>query len=317
MFGRIKRGDNFFAPGQEDRLEPGDLATVVGPASVLNTVVSTLGEESIEHIERESGALSMRRLFVSSSKVVGLPIGALDLHGKFGAVVTRVRRGDADMPISGKTILRLGDRVRVVAPHAKMKDVAHYFGDSYRAASEIDILTFSLGLTLGLLAGLLPLPVPGEAEVHLGAAGGPLVVGLILGALTRTNGMVWSIPYGANLTLRQLGLTLFLAGVGTKAGFGFVTMVTSAGGLGLLAAGGAITFITAMTTLLLGRRFGIDGSSLIGMTAGIHTQPAVLGFANERAGNDLPNVGYASVYPIATVSKIVLAQLLMAGGFLL
>jgi len=124
--------------------------------------------------------------------------------------------------------------------------------------------------------------------------------------------MVWSLPYGANLTLRQIGLILFLAGVGTRAGYGFITTFTREGGLLLFAAGTFITFFTAVVMLWIGYRvLKIPMSLLTGMLAGLQTQSAVLGFALERTRNDLPTVGYASVYPVATISKILLAQLLL------
>jgi putative transport protein len=201
----------------------------------------------------------------------------------------------------------------VLAPVKQLPPVAAFFGDSYRAASEVDVLTFGLGLALGLLLGIMPLPLPGGLRASLGFAGGPLIVALVLGTLERTGPMVWSLPYSANLTLRQFGLVLFLAGIGTRAGSGFLATFTSGGGLALFAAGAAVTFLTAFAALAIGSRLlGIPYSLMLGMVAGIHTQPAVLGYALEQTGNELPNVGYASVYPAATIGKILLVQVLLA-----
>jgi putative transport protein len=178
--------------------------------------------------------------------------------------------------------------------------------------SEVDILTFSLGLAFGLFLGTIPIPLPGDAELRLGFAGGPLITALVLGILGRTGPMVWTLPYSANMTLRQIGLILFLAGVGTRAGYGFVTTFAREGGVLLFAAGTCITFATAVTMLWIGYRLmKIPMSLLIGMLAGLQTQSAVLGFALEQTRNDLPTVGYASVYPVATIAKILLAQLLL------
>jgi putative transport protein len=139
-----------------------------------------------------------------------------------------------------------------------------------------------------------------------------LIVGLILGALGRTGPILWQLPHGANLTLRQLGLILFLAGVGTRSGYAFASTLSSGGGLALFFAGMTVTTMIAMTTLWIGyRMLKIPFPLLTGLLAGLQTQPAVLGFASERAGNDLPNVGYATVYPVATITKIVIAQLLL------
>ena len=194
-----------------------------------------------------------------------------------------------------------------------MDRISRFFGDSYRALSEIDILTFSLGISLGLLVGLIPIPLPGGISFTLGFAGGPLVVALILGALGRTGPLIWSLPYSANLTLRQIGLVMFLAGVGTKAGNAFVTTFAQGGGVALFLAGAVITTLTALATLWVGYRLlKIPMSLLMGMVAGLHTQPAVLGFALEQTENDLPNLGYANMFALAGITKIILAQLLVA-----
>jgi len=149
--------------------------------------------------------------------------------------------------------------------------------------------------------------------IKLGFAGGPLVVSLILGALERTGPLVWNIPYSANLTLRQIGLILFLAGIGTRSGYAFVSTLREGGGGMIFVAGAAITFATTMLSLWVGYKLlHIPMSLLIGMVAGIQTQPAVLGFALEQTGDELPNIGYAAVYPVALISKILFAQLLLA-----
>jgi putative transport protein len=193
-----------------------------------------------------------------------------------------------------------------------MDTISAFLGDSYRALSEIDILTFSLGLALELLLGLIPLPLPGGMVIKLGMAGGPLLVAMILGALGRTGSLVWSLPYSANLTLRQIGLILFLAGVGTRSGYAFVTTLGQGSGIFIFLAGAGLTTATALTTLWVGYRLlKIPLSLLIGMLAGLQTQPDVLGFAQEQTGNDLPAIGYATVYPVATISKFILAQLLL------
>ena len=211
------------------------------------------------------------------------------------------------------TVLELGDRVRIVARRQDMDKIARFMGNSYRALSEIDVLTFSLGIAAGLLVGLIPIPLPGGLVFTLGFAGGPLVVALILGALGRTGPLVWSLPYSANLTLRQIGLIMFLAGVGTRAGYAFVSTFTQGDGIYLFIAGAIITTLTALATLWIGYRLlKIPMSLLIGLLAGLQTQPAVLGFALEQTGNDLPNLGYASMFALAVIVKIIVAQLLVA-----
>jgi putative transport protein len=290
----------------------GDLLTAVGTAEALDRVVQGLGEVSDERLEFDRTQLDYRRIFVSNPRVAGHRLRDLNLPQQFGAVVTRVRRGDVELLPHGDLVLELGDRVRVLTDRRHMPAVTQFFGDSYRALSEIDVLTFSLGLGLGLLVGLIPLPLPGGAVLRLGLAGGPLLVALALGAVGRTGSLVWSLPYSANLTLRQLGLVLFLAGVGTRSGYHFVATLQQDGGLAIFLAGAALTLLTALGLLWVGYRvLHIPLGALAGLLAGLQTQPAVLAFALEQTENDLPSLSYATVYPVATIAKIVLAQVLL------
>jgi len=313
MFGRIKRGAQVTLADGQAHLELGDLVTVVGTADDLERVTEYLGEVSDERIDLDRSALDYRRMFVSNPKIAGLRLKDLNLPQQFGAVITRLRRGDVEFVPHGDTVLELGDRVRVLTRRDHMEAVTAFFGDSYRAISEVDILTLGLGLGLGVLLGALSLPLPGGLVLRLGFAGGPLIVALILGTLRRTGPMVWMLPYGANMTLRQVGLILFLAGVGTRAGYAFVSALIQGPGLLLFLAGALVTTLTALITLWLGHRLlKIPMSLLTGILAGLQTQPAVLSFASEQTGNDLPSIGYASVYPLATIAKILFAQLLLA-----
>ncbi|GAB7024852.1 aspartate:alanine exchanger family transporter [Geotalea toluenoxydans] len=312
LFGRIKRRNHVFLSTPQTVLEPGDMVIAVGTEEELHRVAAFLGEQSSEHIGLDRSEYDYRRIFVSNTHVAGRAIGELKLQEKFGAVITRVRRGDVDFLPHEDMVLELGDRVRVLTRTREMGRVTSYFGDSYRAVSEVDIMTFSLGLALGLLLGTIPLPLPGGITIKLGFAGGPLIVALILGTVGRTGSMVWSLPYGANMTLRQIGLVFFLAGIGTRAGYSFFSTFSQGGGLTIFAVGAAITCLTALATLWVGHRLlKIPFSLLIGMVAGMQTQPAVLGYALEQTGNDLPNIGYASVYPVATIGKIVAVQLIL------
>jgi putative transport protein len=311
LFGRMKRGDTLCLATDDASLERDDLVTLVGSSDDLGRAASMLGESSDEHIDLDRHILDFRRMFVSTPQVTEQPLGALRLPERFGAIVTRIRRGDVDILADAETSLELGDRVRVVAPRARMPDLARFFGDSYRALAEIDVITFGVGVALGLLIGAIPLPLPGGSTFRLGIAGGPLVVGLVLGRLGRSGRLVWTLPYSANLTLRQLGLLLFLAGVGTRSGHAFLTTLQH-GGVAIFAIGAIVSCTVATAMLVVGRTLlRIPVPLLAGIVAGVHTQPAVLAFAAQQTESDQPNVGYASVYPLATIAKIVLAQLFL------
>jgi putative transport protein len=265
-FGRLKREGKLTLVAGDMVLVPGDLVSLVGSPEDLAGVTAYLGQESDEHLDLDRSEFDYRRIFVSNPRIAGQSLGAINLPQQFGAIATRVRRGDVEMLAHDDTVLELGDRVRITARRENMDTISRFFGDSYRALSEIDILSFSLGIGLGLLVGLIPIPLPGGLVFKLGFAGGPLLVALLLGALGRTGPLVWTLPFSANLTLRQIGLIMFLAGVGTRAGYAFVSTFTQGGGLYLFIAGAIITTLTALTTLWIGYRLlKIPMSRLIGI----------------------------------------------------
>lgn len=312
-FGRVKRGDDLSLALASWVPQAGDLLTVVCRPQTLPEICAILGEITQERLDLDRSKLDYRRILVSNPKVAGQRLSDLDLPQHLGAIVTRLRRGDIELVPHGHTTLELGDRVRVLTHRDQIEAVTRFFGDSYKAASEMDILSFGLGLGLGLTLGLVPIPLPGDLTLKLGIAGGPLVVALVLGALGRTGPLVWGVSHSVNLTLRQLGLVLFLAGVGTRAGQAFGATLASADGLALLGAGALITTSVGLTTLWVGHRLlKIPLGLLAGILAGLQTQPAVLAFAQEQTRNDLPNVGYATVFPTAMILKIALAQLFLA-----
>ncbi|MFW6070011.1 MAG: aspartate:alanine exchanger family transporter [bacterium] len=313
VFSRLQRDDELLLVSGQTVLQPGDLITTVGAPEDVDALVPELGELAEVQLEMDRSDYDFRRLFVSNPDIAGRRLGELRLPQNYGAIVTRVRRGDVDFLAHADIMLELGDRVRVVARRQDMPALGDFFGDSYRDLSELNLLSFGLGLTLGLLLGLIPIPLGSGVTFRLGFAGGPLLVALVLGALGRTGPFVWNLPYSANLTLRQFGLILLLAGIGTRSGFTFLTTFGESGGLLLFLAGTLITCTTALLALWIGYRvLKIPFAMLAGMVAALHTQPAVLGFSLEQSDNELPNIGYALVFPMATIGKILLAQLLLS-----
>ncbi len=311
-FGRLQREDS-----EQQLVDPNtplyvnDVVSVVGESEDVAPVIEALGQPADEALEASRETYDAREIFVSNADVTGRPIRDLDVLQQTGATATRVRRGDAEWLATEDTVLEPGDQVRVVAQPETMRDVGERLGDSYHALSKINLLTLSLGITIGILLGLIPVPLPGGLSFQLGLAGGPLVVGLVLGTLGRTGPLVWYQPYAANRMMRQLGLVLFFAGVGTRAGYAFVNTLLGHGGLLLLGAGALITMTTAGAMLWIGHTLlRIPRGLLLGMVAGLHTQAAVLSYATQQAESEVPHLGYATVYPVATVVKILLAQVL-------
>ena len=315
-FGRVRRGDLTSVVHDQTLFQGGDLVTLIGAERDVLLAAAALGQVSDAHLERDRSEVDFRRMFVSNPVLTERPLRELHLIESYDAVITRVRRGDVDLVPDGDFRLMLGDRARVVAPRQSIPPLEILFGDSARRVAEVDVITFGLGIALGLLVGAVPLPAPGGA-FSLGLAGGPLLVGLILGRLGRTGPLVWTSPYGANITLRQFGLVLFLAGAGLQAGAVLGGTLEHGTLFCMLASGALVALVCSLLTVFVGHRLlRIPLSVVVGMLAGIETQPAVLAYAIEKTGRDLPNVGYASVFPIAMISKILLAQLILrAAGF--
>jgi putative transport protein len=175
----------------------------------------------------------------------------------------------------------------------------------------MNFASVGIGLVLGALVGMIPLPIPGFGVLTLGFGGGPLVVALVLGRLERTGPFTWTIPTSANLTLRQLGLLLFMAVVGLNSGAGFVQTFVKNGPAFLLA-GACITLSIVLPSLILGYKlFRIPFDELLGVVSGIHTESAAVGFASRMVPSERIEVGYASVYPIALILKVILAQIIL------
>ncbi len=309
VISRVRQQGKIHLAHSDIVLAEGDVLVVVGDEAAFERARHLFGEPTEEQIELDRSELDFRRMFVSSPEVVGKRIGDLDLE-RLHAGITRLRRGDIDVVPTPDTILEYGDRVRVLTRRENMDAVSHFFGDSIRGTAETDFGSVAIGMVLGALVGMIPIPMRGTV-VRLGLAGGPLLVALVLGKLERTGGITWKIPISANLTLRQIGLLLFFAGVGTRAGYPFgQTLMTN--GWQFIAVGTVITFAVAFTTLIVGHKMlGIPYDAIMGITSGIHTEPASLTYAANLTRNDRPNTGYTSVYPIAMIAKIVLAQLLV------
>jgi len=309
VISRVRQQGKIHLANSDITLAEGDTLVVVGDDTALERARHLFGEPTEEQIELDRSELDFRRIFVSSSEVVGRRIGDLDLE-RLHAGVTRVRRGDIDVVPTPDTILEYGDRVRVLTRRENMDAVSQYFGDSIRGTAETDFGSVAIGMVMGALVGMVPIPLHGSV-IRLGLAGGPLLVALVLGKLERTGGITWKIPISANLTLRQIGLLLFFAGVGTRAGYSFgQTLMTN--GWQFIAVGTAVTFAVAFATMLFGYKvLGMPFDAVMGITSGIHTEPASLTYAANLTRNDRPNTGYTTVYPIAMIAKIVLAQLLV------
>jgi putative transport protein len=306
-FGRIYHDNKSSLVNWDTLFQMGDIVMLVGSKDDLEDAIKVLGKRIDSSLEYDRKEFDVRRIFVSNTKVVGRKLSELRIDEKFNAVITRIRRGDVEMLAKGNTVLEQGDRIRFIARREDLEELSKLFGDSYRESSTVNLFSFGLGIGLGLFLGSIEFSISPTFSFKLGYAGGPLVVALILGALRRTGPIVWSLPYSANVTLQQIGLILFLATIGVRSGHAFVDSL-SMDALWIFAASAIISLLTAIVLILVGYKFlNKPFSFLIGMVA---NQPAILDFATSRTGNIIPVFGYVMIFPIALISKIVIAQIL-------
>ncbi len=306
VFGRVKKEDRDTLVNWDSSFSLGDRILIIGSQAELNNVESILGERALHDLEEDRREYDVRRIFVSNPDVVGKSLSSLHLDRNYECIISRIRRGDMEMLAKGDTILELGDRIRFVARRKDLKKLAELFGDSYTDSAKVNLFTFGLGIGLGLLLGNIEVSL-GTISFKLGYAGGPLIVGLLLGALRRTGPVVWTLPYAANVTLQQIGLILLLATIGVRSGHSFVEAMSSEG-FWIILGSTIISLLTAISTLLIGYKIiKIPFSLLMGI---VSNQPAILDFALSKSGSRLPIFGYTMMFPLALISKIVIAQIL-------
>lgn len=298
------------APGEE--LLPSDEVLVVGAPSAVRAATRYLGHPLDRELTDDREAVDFRRFVVSSPSVAGRSVSQLNLPGRFGAVITRVRRGDSDLLARDGLVLQLGDRVLAVAPQSELATLGDYLGDSERKISEVDAIALGLGIVLGLLLGSVSIAMPGGMTFSLGPAAGPLVVGMLLGAVHRTGPLIWDIPLSANLTIRQLGLLLFLAAVGLSSGPAFAAQALTATGLRAGAVAAVLVLVSAALLLGGARLLGLSAPRAAGGFAGFVGQPAILAFAVDKGRDERIESGYAALFALAIIGKIVAVQVIAA-----
>ena len=314
QFSRLRRGEAgpITNPRPADRLGRDDLVTVVGPEEDVRRAVDFLGHESSHSLQTDRRYLDFRRVTVSNPKLFGRTIAEIDLESSFGATISRVRRGDVDMVGEPELLLLPGDRARVVAPTAQMDKISKFFGDSARGLADINPVMLGLGMALGLFLGQVAIPIPGGSSFAIGSAAGTLIVGLVMGRLGRVGNVTTSLPQTACNVMSELGLLIFLAYAGCNAGGQIAGAFASGAWLNIFLVGAAITCTVGGGLYVVMRyALGMGGTRLAGVMGGTQTQPAVLAFCNGRTNGD-PRValGYAMVYPVSMIVKILVAQVL-------
>lgn len=297
-------------------LKENDKVFVITTETDVETVKTFIGEEidmeRKQWIRMESQFIN-RRILVTKPELNGKRLGQLKLRKLYGINITRINRAGVDLVAMPGLTLQVGDRVNVVGTETAVANVEKVLGNSMKRLNEPNLITIFVGIALGIILGSIPITFPGIPQpVKLGLAGGPLIVAILVSRFGYHYKLVTYTTQSANLMLREIGITIFLACVGIGAGDGFVDTIVNNGGFAWIGYGFIITFVPLLIIGCVGRYFcKVNYFTLMGLMAGSTTDPPALAYSNATAGNDAPSVGYATVYPLTMFLRVLTAQLLI------
>jgi putative transport protein len=306
----VRKEHRNVVPSPELVLAAGDAVLLVAEKQeAIAAAAEKLGQLERGRIGKDRSALNYIRVFVSKAGLVGVPLSQLPLPAGFPAQILHVRRYDMDIVPSPDLMLEYGDRVGMVVPPDRQDEMRRHFGDTVKSLAEFSYVSLGVGMVLGVLLGLIPIPIPGVGIVTLGVTGGPLIVALILGKLRRTGPMLWVMPLPANIVLRNYGLAMFLAAVGINSGQPFVKTVSESGLL-LLFDGVVVLLSTVIIVLAVGYYLlKIPFDDLVGVASGATGNPAILAYSLRMAPTERPDIGYAMIFPSMTLVKVIAVQI--------
>lgn len=313
---RIIQDGHMITPNANTVLRLGDRMFLVCAEDDSEAIMAFIGpkiEQDWDATNQQDKPMVSRRILVTQPNINGKTLGELHFSSMYGVNVTRVNRSGMDLFAARQLRLQVGDRVMVVGPQDAIERVANLLGNQLRRLDHPNIVTIFVGILCGILFGSLPIAIPGmPTPVKLGLAGGPLIISILIGCFGHKVKLVTYTTMSANLMLREVGLVLFLASVGIKAGENFVQMVVEGDGVLYVGLGFLITFIPLVITGIVARwHHRVNYFTLMGLIAGSNTDPPALAYANQIAGNDAPAVGYSTVYPLTMFLRILTAQLLV------
>ena len=312
---RILQNGHVSIPTRDTIFHVGDQLFIVCAEDDAEAIIAFIGRRVEVDWESQdiNSPLISRRILVTQSKVNGKSLGELHFSSIYGVNVTRINRSGMDLFANPHLKLQVGDRLTVVGPQDAVERVANKMGNSMKRLDHPNIVTIFVGIFLGILFGSLPIAFPGiPTPVKLGLAGGPLIVAILIARFGYKLKLVTYTTMSANLMLREIGLALFLASVGIKAGANFVQTVVEGDGLLYVGCGFLITTLPILIMGLVARlKYKLNYFTLMGLIAGSTTDPPALAYANQTAGNDAPAVGYTTVFPLAMFLRIVTAQVII------
>ena len=311
---RVKHEEKILMPTAGTLLQEGDYVQAVGSEESLQQFAVLVGERREGELPLDH-TQEIESLLLTKKDMINKQLGDLNLQRNFSCTVTRIRRSGIDLSPSPELELKFGDKLMVVGEKEGLRGVARLLGNNAKQLSDTDFFPIAMGIVLGVLFGKLNLSFPGGLSFSPGLTGGVLMVALVLSAVGQTGPVLWSMSGPANQLLRQLGLLLFLAEVGTSAGKNLVATFEESGML-LFGVGAAITLVPMLVAVLVGRLvFNISLLDLLGTITGGMTSTPGLAAADSMVDSNIPSVAYATVYPIAMVVLILFIQIIASAVY--
>ena len=303
-------------PNSKTTFEVGDELLVVCAEADAEAIKAFIGPEIEAEWDREKDEVQhfvSRRIIITRPEMNGKTLGKMHFSSVYGVNVTRISRQGMDLFASRNHHFHVGDRVMVVGPEENVNRVAEIMGNSVKRLDAPNIATIFIGIMVGIIFGSLPFAIPGmPVPLKLGIAGGPLIIAILIGRFGYRMKLVTYTTTSANMMLREIGLVLFLASVGIKAGAGFWDTVVQGDGLKYVGCGFLITIIPILIVGTIARlKFKFNYFTIMGMLAGTYTDPPALAYANASCSKEAPAVGYSTVYPLSMFLRIFTAQIVV------
>ena len=312
---RIMRNGHVSIPSADTVLQEGDKVLVVSSQKNVERIVITFGKEIPMHVDdwvKKDESMVSRKIVITKGNITGKRLRDLNFRALYGVSVTRVIRAGIELVARADLILQMGDRLQVVGTEEAINSVASVVGNKPAKLNHPNLMLIFAGIALGVFLGSLPIRIPGVPQpIKLGLAGGPLIVAILLGYFGPRLKISTYTSVSANMMLREIGISFFLAAVGLGAGENFVSSLMN-GGWSWILYGALITFIPVLVTGLVGRLvFKLDFYQICGLITGATTNPPVLAFAQNAYGTDYTSVNYATVYPLSMFMRVLVAQVLI------
>lgn len=297
----------------DTELHLGDQILVISNPKDIEAITVFFGKQIDVKWEDEDSNLVSRRILITKPELNGKTLSQLRIRRNFGASITRVNRSGVDLVAAPNLQLQMGDRVTVVGSELAVSHAEKILGNSLKRLNHPNLIPIFIGIALGCILGSIPFMLPGIPQpLKLGLAGGPLIISILISRFGPHYKLITYTTMSANLMVREIGISLFLACVGLGAGKGFIETIVNEGGYMWIGYGAIITIFPLLLTGLIGR-YGckLNYYTLIGILSGANTNPPALAYSNEQTSCDAPAVGYATVYPLAMFLRVLSAQLLI------